>query len=109
MKIEILPSAIPSLIRELGRRGINEASLGFAGASDNPQLDDIAARCNAILIAQNPAAVPWTLPRADQEAMIETATWLAGRWLANIGPGKARQTGRRAFPFVSRPAPRYIS
>jgi hypothetical protein len=34
------------------------------------------------------------------EVVHETAERLAGRLLAAIGPGKARPTGRRAFPFL---------
>ncbi len=109
VKIEILPSAIPNLIRELARRGIDEASLGFTDESDNRWLDDIAAHCNTSLIAENPAAAPPTLPKVDQETIVETAKQLAARFLATIEPGKARPTGRRAFPFLSPPAPRYIS
>ncbi len=109
VKIEILRSAMPHLLQELAQRGINEASLGFMGESDNRQLDDIAARCNATLMVGNPPAAPSSLPRVYQEKILESAKWLAGRWLATIGPGKARPTGRRAFPFLPPPAPRYIS
>ncbi len=93
VKIEILPSAIPNLIRELARRGIDEASLGFTGESDNRRLDDIAAHCNTSLIAENTPAAPPTLPKVDQEAIEETAKQLAARWLATIGPGKAWPSG----------------
>ncbi len=109
VKIEILPSAIPNLIRELARRGIDEASLGFTGESDNQQLDDIAAHCNSVLMAGNVPPPPPTLPKVDQQVVVEAAKRLAGQLLASIGPGRAQLTGRKAFPFLSRPRPRYIS
>jgi hypothetical protein len=109
VKIEILNSAVPDFLQELERRGINDASLGFTGESDNPQLDDIAERCNAALMAVKRPAAPPRRPRVDQEAVVETATWLAERYLATIGPGKARPAGGKAFPFLPLPAPRYIS
>lgn len=107
VKIEILPSAIPDLLGEFAQRGINEASLGFASESDKKPIDYIVARCNAALMAVNPSAPP-TLPKIDQAAVGATAKRLAEQWLATIGPGKAQLTGRKAFPFLRSPAPRYI-
>lgn len=109
VKIEILNSAVPDLLQELERRGINEASLGFTGESDNPQLDEIAERCNAALMAVNRPAVLPTPPRVDQKAIDETAGRLAGQRLAAIGQGKTHLTGRKAFPFLRPPVPCYIS
>jgi hypothetical protein len=108
VRIEVLPSARSGLTRELIRRGINEASLGLIGESDNRQLDDVAARCNSSLIAAKPPAPPIS-PRVDQQAIIEIAERLAGQWLAAIAPGKAQLTGRKAFPLFPVPAPHYIS
>jgi hypothetical protein len=108
VKIEILASAMPGLIRELAERGINEPSLGFMDESESRLLDDLAARCNATLIATNPAAPPPRSPRVDQETIGEIAKGSAGRWLSTIGPGKAQLTGRRTIPFLRPPSPRYI-
>jgi len=109
VKIEILNSAVPDLLQELERRGINEASLGFTAATANPQLDEIAERGNAALMEANRPVAPPTPPRVDQKAIDETAGRLAKRCLATIGSGKARPTGRKAFPFLMPPVPRFIS
>lgn len=109
VRIEILNSAVPDLLQELERRGINEASLGFTGESDNPQLDEIAERCNVTLMAVNRPAAPPTPPRVDPEVVTKTANGLAERCLATIGSGKARLTGHKAFPFLLPPVPHFIS
>ena len=88
VKIEIQGSAMPDIVRELERRGINEDSLGFTGQSENPQLDEIAERCNASLpkIAPGrPAA------EVDKRAVQATAMRLAEEFLAKIGSGKVRR------------------
>lgn len=109
VKIEILNSAVPDLLQELERRGINETSLGFMGTSDNPQLDDIVERCNATLRAENRPPAPPTPPRVDSQSVIEAAKRLAGQQLATIGSGKAQLPGRKAFPFLRSPVSRFIS
>jgi hypothetical protein len=108
VRIEILNSAVSDLLKELERRGINEASLGFMDESDNPQLDEIVERCNAALMVANRPPAPPTPPRVDRRSVIETAKRLAGQRLATIGPGKAELTGRKAFPFLRSPVPRFI-
>lgn len=79
VKVEILPSAVPDLRRELARLGINEASLGFTSESENRQLDQIAARANAALMVGNPRAASPRLPKVDRKAVVETAKRLAER------------------------------
>ena len=104
VKIKILASAIPSLKRELEQRGIDETSLGFAAASDNELLDQIAARCNDALIAQNPTPPAPVVPTVDGDtinAINEVARSLALQHLASIGPGKAYPMKGRMFPFLS--------
>ncbi len=108
VKIEVLASAMPGLLEELARRGIDDASLGFTSASGNDRLDGIAARCNEVLMAWPRPSAPPTPPRVDQAAIRETAERLAGELLAQIGPGKARPVAGRAFPFLRPPEPRYI-
>lgn len=108
VKIEILKPAIPPLRGEIARRGIDEVSLGLTTTSGNIQLDDIAGRCNADLLARDPTPIPPSLPKIDREAMTETAARVAAQFLASISPGKARPTGGRAFPFFPHPSPRYI-
>ncbi len=88
VKIEVLASAMPGLLEELACRGIGDASLGFTGASENDRLDDIAARCNEVLMAWPRPLAPPTPPGVDQAAIRETAARLAGELLAQIGPGK---------------------
>ena len=106
--ISISNAAIPDFLEELAQRGINDASLGFTGKSDNRQLDDIAKRCNAALMAVPRPAAPSPISRVDPETVVETAERLAGQLLATIGPGKAHPTGGKAFPFLPAPTPRYI-
>jgi hypothetical protein len=100
-KIEILASAIPPLVRELERRGIDAASLGLSAASDNQALDQIAARCNEVLIRRNPTPAAPVVPRVDPDAIMAVAKSLAARELARIGPGKAHPMAGRVFPFLS--------
>lgn len=109
VKMEILSSAIPDLLRALAQRGINEGSLGLTDETDNRQLDDIVERCNSVLVPLNPPAPPPALPKVDHQEIIEIANRLAARQLAAIGPGKALVTGPKAFPFLLPPAPSYIS
>jgi len=60
VKIEILKSAIPRLLREFARRGINDLSLGLTNESDSGRLDAIATRCNyALRKLRKPPACPF--------------------------------------------------
>jgi hypothetical protein len=101
VKITISNAAIPDLLEELAQRGINDASLGFTGESDNRQLDDIAARCNAAVRAVPRPAAPPPGPRIDSGMVREIAERLARQHLATIGSGKAYPIEGKAFPFLS--------
>ncbi len=104
--IPISNAATPDFLEELAQRGINDASLGFTGKSDNLQLDDIAKRCNTALMAVPRPAAPPLVPCLNPETVVETAERLARQLLATIGPGKAYPIEGKAFPFLSAPEKR---
>jgi hypothetical protein len=108
VKIEVQASAHAALADELVRRGIDDLSLGFAGPTENQELDNITARCNRAFDEVRRPAAPNVPSKVDEELIAQTAESLAKAYLATLGRGRARPTGDRAFPFLSPPKPRYI-
>jgi hypothetical protein len=108
IKIEILNSALPRLLREIARRGIDDASLALTNDSGFGRLDAIAMRCNDVLRTLRKPPLP-VVGALDREKIVETAERLARRLLETIGPGNARPTGEKMFPFLPPPKPRYIA
>ena len=43
------------------------------------------------------------------EAMQDAMERLVGKFIASIGPGRARPTGKRALPFLPEPRPAYVN
>src|SRR5262249_12464998 len=90
VKIEVQASAHAAVGEDLVGGGTDDLSLGFAGPSENQELDNITARCNRALDAVRRPAGPYARPKVDEELIAQTAERLARQYLASLGPGRAR-------------------